>query len=138
MSLTKTPTSMIDTTGATAGNVITFNGSTATWVASAAQAGGALGASSLAANGYVTLSNGIIIQWGTGSGNYATNTAVTFAVSFPSACWSVTSSVMPSDGTTTSFTFGTNTPTLGGFNWNWNRTGGSAGSATLRWMAIGY
>ena len=36
MSLTKTPTSMIGTTGATAGQVLTYNASTTSWVASAA------------------------------------------------------------------------------------------------------
>ena len=43
MSLTKTPPSMIATTGATAGQVLTYNASTTTWVASAAPgAGGAV------------------------------------------------------------------------------------------------
>lgn len=38
MSLTKTPLSMIETTGVATGQVLTYNGSTSTWVASAAPA----------------------------------------------------------------------------------------------------
>ena len=42
--------------------------------------------SSLNNNGYVKFLNGLIIQWGTGSGN------ISFPIPFPNKCFSVTSS----------------------------------------------
>lgn len=52
-------------------------------------------ARSLANNGYITLSNGLILQWGRGTASSAasgTSTTVTFATSniaFPTACFAV-------------------------------------------------
>jgi len=45
---------------------------------------------SAAAEGYVTLNNGVIIQWG-GAGSVANGgaTTITFPLSFPTACWKV-------------------------------------------------
>ena len=46
-------------------------------------------AESLAANGYVTLSNGLVIQWGSFTCAANTSTTVTFPLAFPTACRSV-------------------------------------------------
>ena len=45
---------------------------------------------SAAAEGYVTLNNGVIIQWG-GAGSVANGgaTTITFPLSFPTECWKV-------------------------------------------------
>ena len=45
--------------------------------------GGAIVASNLAQNGYVKFSNGLILQWGSGEGNF------TFPISFTQTCFSV-------------------------------------------------
>ena len=42
-------------------------------------------ARSIATNGYLTLSDGLIIQWGTGSAN-TTGVTNTFPIAFPTAC----------------------------------------------------
>jgi hypothetical protein len=47
------------------------------------------------ANGYVYFANGVIQQWGTVSANSTTGNA-TFAIAFPTACQSVTLSVIGS------------------------------------------
>ena len=44
--------------------------------------------SSLAANGYITLGNGLTIQWGSGSTTSGTGT-ITYAKAFPNSCWVV-------------------------------------------------
>ena len=43
-------------------------------------------------NGYVKFLNGLIIQWGTGSGN------ISFPIPFPNRCFSVTSSSQHNEG----------------------------------------
>ena len=48
--------------------------------------------SSLNNNGYVKFLNGLIIQWGTGSGN------ISFPIPFPNRCFSVTSSSQHNEG----------------------------------------
>jgi hypothetical protein len=45
-------------------------------------------ASSISTNGYVKLSNGLIIQWGR-SATGSDSTAVTFPIAFPTACLNV-------------------------------------------------
>jgi hypothetical protein len=52
--------SQIDSGGATNGQVLTYNGSTSTWVASSASTSVVL----LSSNGYTALGNGLILQWG--------------------------------------------------------------------------
>ena len=54
-----------------------------------------LGSPTKAANGYTYLSNGLLYQWGTVSANSTTGNA-TFTVAFPTACQSVTLSVIGS------------------------------------------
>ena len=48
--------------------------------------------SSLNNNGYIKFLNGLIIQWGTGSGN------ISFPIPFPNKCFSVTSSSQHNEG----------------------------------------
>lgn len=96
--------------------------------------------SSLAANGYVKLPGGVILQWGTVATPAANSTtAVTFPIAFPTACrfvgisgvaGSVTNSssdggAYPSSFTTTGFTLG-------------NYWDGAVSPATQYWFAIGH
>ena len=72
---------------ATAGQVLTYNGSTSNWVASAVSS--AMGSTSFTSNnGYTTLSNGLILQWGMDTTSVTTETirTVTFGIAFPTAC----------------------------------------------------
>ena len=73
------------------GELLIYNGSTATWVASAI-----MGASLLSTNGYTTLPNGIIMQWGrfsTGMLGSTINVDLTFPKAFPNACFSFVASI---------------------------------------------
>jgi hypothetical protein len=90
MPLTKVTSSLINTIsasqiqaeGATAGQVLTYNGTA--W--NAAAAASAFTAAKLASPGYVRFSNGLIMQWGNGlcsGGNGQLN--VTFPIAFTSA-----------------------------------------------------
>ena len=85
MSITKTPASMIDPSGATNGQVLTFNGSTSTWVASSLSANGFT--ASVSSNGYQMFPSGIIAQWGTftsdGSQSLGSPQVVTLPIKFP-------------------------------------------------------
>ena len=54
-----------------------------------------INAPSKQANGYVWLPNGVLMQWGTVAANTSTGNA-TFSVAFPTACQSVTLSVIGS------------------------------------------
>jgi hypothetical protein len=88
MSITKTPASMIDPSGATNGQVLTFNGSTSTWVASSLSASGFT--ASLSSNGYQRLPSGLIMQWGkTISTGIDSTVSVSFPISFVSEVYSV-------------------------------------------------
>ena len=99
MSITKTPTSMIDPNGATDGQVLTFNGSTSTWGASSLSANGFT--ASLSSNGYQKLPSGLIIQWGIAIFDKPTAsdgplTTFVYPIPFKSAVYSVQS--MPMGG----------------------------------------
>lgn len=89
MSITKTPASMIDPSGATNGQVLTFNGSTNTWGASSLSANGF--SASLSSNGYQMFPSGIIMQWGSSIDiiNSGSTRPITFPIPFPSACLSL-------------------------------------------------
>jgi len=70
---------------ATSGQVLTYNGSTSTWVASAAFTG--TNGHSLTDNGYTILGNGLILQWGkSGTVGVGSTQSVNFVITFPSAC----------------------------------------------------
>ena len=93
MSITKTPTSMIDPNGATAGQVLTFNASTSAWGASSLSANGFT--ASLSSNGYTYLPNRIIMQWGTVTKNSGGEGIYTelLPISFPSQFFFIVGSV---------------------------------------------
>jgi hypothetical protein len=90
MSITKTPASMIDPSGATNGQVLTFNGSTSTWVASSLSASASGFTASLSSNGYQRLPSGLIMQWGRTAFMGSNSTLnVSFPISFVSEVYSV-------------------------------------------------
>jgi len=79
---------------ATGGQVLTYNGTTSTWVASSLSANGF--ANSKTTNGYTYLPNGILMQWGfTGviAGGDNVQQPVTFPIPFPNACFNITSTL---------------------------------------------
>ena len=88
----------------------------------------------IAANGYTKLPSGLIIQWGTVSVGATSTTTVNFPISFPTACFSVTSTLSLN--------------TLGGQSPAWstyilsasqfNAVNGSTGALSYYWMAIGH
>jgi hypothetical protein len=74
---------------ATNGQVLTYNGSTSTWVASSLSAQGYN--NSLTENGYQKLPSGLIMQWGKYAGSLDdTNTTITLSIAFPNAFLNVT------------------------------------------------
>lgn len=80
---------------ATNGQVLTYNGSTSTWVASSLSAQGFTN-STATSGSYTYLPNGMIMQWGiTGVINGGANVqnVVTFPTPFPNACLNVTSTL---------------------------------------------
>jgi len=79
---------------ATNGQVLTYNGSTSTWVASSLSAQGFT--ASKTTSGYTYLPNGIIMQWGITpviAGGANIQETVTFPITFPNACFNVTSTL---------------------------------------------
>lgn len=131
MSLTTVPTSMIDNTGATAGQVLTYNGSTSTWVASAAPQG-TTSATSLSSNGYTTLSNGLIMQWGSVSCGAATVASTTFPITFPTAVYILVSTPQAT-GTSSQTGDGVSSKTTSGFT----QYNGAGTARVFNWYAIG-
>lgn len=85
---------------------------------------------SLGANGYQKLPGGLIVQWGTCTAN-TTPAAVTFPITFPTACQSVVLTSKNSSGTT--YQLGASSVTTTGFNAH----NGSA-SMSCFFIAIGY
>ena len=81
--------SQINSGGATNGQVLVYNGSTSTWVASSLSAQGFN--ASLSSNGYQKLPSGLIIQWGISNIGYDENPyLITFPISYPNAAFNVT------------------------------------------------
>lgn len=93
---------------------------------------------SLAANGYMKLPGGLILQWGTiaHSTTEGTSVTVTFPVAFPTACRSVTANDVVSDKAAGISVY--NIAASGASFFIWNRTGGTAVGTSLNWFAIGY
>jgi hypothetical protein len=85
---------------------------------------------SLSSSGYQKLPGGLIIQWG----NATTNTAVTFPITFPSACRQVFVSNSAGSTWVAAASSITNTGfSLGG----WVPSNGVAGNFNASWLAIG-
>ena len=94
-------------------------------------------ARSLTNNGYLTLSDGLIIQWGTGSAVANTTTTVTFPITFPTSCLHVMGT--PSYGTASNncmCTLVSNTTSQAVFQ-VFDYTNGALLVAP-KWLAIGY
>ena len=96
-------------------------------------------ARSLSANGYVRISNGLIIQWGTNSASAATSgtvTVVTLPLAFPTACQSVVATYTGAvNGTST---FSTTAKSTATFTVTRGNNGGLDSGLTFNWIAIGY
>lgn len=111
-------------------------GTNTTQIASTAfvvtMAGGATTpAKSLAANGYIKLANGLILQWG----DSGVNASVTFPITFPTACKNVQISFRD-EGGGAAFTSGymaADSITTSGFTYGYTST-----SINRFWLAIGY
>ena len=124
----------------TNGQVLTYNGSTSTWVSSSLSANGFT--ASLSSNGYTYLPNGIIMQWGSASGASSNPATILFPISFPNSCFSVviTNNVGDVDVAPTQDALATFNITLTGFKYRTNsgNTGGYLGNAgNPKWMAMG-
>ena len=97
------------------------------------------GAVSKNSNGYVTLPNGLIFQWGTTGAVAPDNSiSVTFPIPFPTACFNVQASVKTGTGAgidvwAIGVTF-SSTITIIGLGAN----GGTTGAVPLCWFAIGH
>ena len=98
-------------------------------------------ASSLAANGYVKLPSGIIIQWGTlsGTGVHGTSYSFTFPISFPTACQSISATVQQGiTATTTSVYMPITALSTTGATVQYGAMNGASYTYSYRWIAIGY
>lgn len=130
-STTPVSTTQLRTTGATNGQVLTYNGTN--WAAAAATGG--LGASSLASPGYVTLSNGLILQWGSGSSNSSGILAVAFPIAFPNAIYTTLSNNTTDNCFTSNYDITLAGMNISGYN---SFSGGNNGAGnTFYWFAIG-
>jgi len=91
---------------------------------------------SAVSNGYVTLPNGLMVQWGstTVSGNQ-TNKATSFPTSFPTACFQViATSVVSSASEGDNWGLGSTSPTTS----TYYLTNGNGNSRLFRFIAIGH
>jgi hypothetical protein len=137
MSITKTPTSMIDPTGATAGDVLTYNNSTNSWGASSLSAQGF--SASLSSNGYQKLPSGVIIQWGTSDIGYNESSyLITFPIPYPNAAFNVTA--VGGYGAAVNGSIGLSVISLSsnGFHILGDPSNQHVTSAPLYWQSIGY
>lgn len=91
-------------------------------------------AKSLTTSGYQKLPSGLIIQWGISTTAASGAVAVTFPITFPTACYIVTTGLNnPSNNTT-----GATSNTVSGFTANAAIAATGAGvSANIMWIAIG-
>lgn len=131
--------SQIQASGATTGQVLTYNGSTSTWVASAAPSAAPSSTADFtganqslsASSGYQKLPGGLIIQWGTGTGG----TAFNFPIAFPNACRVVVITPDPfnSIGIGSGVTFNNTSATP-----YTNAGNGNALGVSVHWVAYGY
>lgn len=91
--------------------------------------------SSIAANGYSYLPNGLLIQWGVSNASGA----VSFPITFPNQCFSITASVANGSNSTPYFitTLLNNQSAFTAFAFN-SPTGNNIGSVAFYWQAIGH
>ncbi len=92
------------------------------------------GTSSLAANGWTMLPNGLILQWGQMAGQATNSPVVTMSRSFPTVCYSVTvTTISPTVGNA-SITNVAALPAAGALSFTLNTSTKSSGAS---WFAIG-
>ena len=93
---------------------------------------GGIVAASLAANGYVKFANGLILQWGTASGNVENNSnTTTFPIAFSSACFAVNiSQITNSSGSANQYAARVKSVAKNMFVWGTN-------SGSCFWIAVG-
>lgn len=104
-------------------------------------------ARSVTNNGYITLSNGVIIQWGRGTAssiNSGTSTTVTFStanIAFPTACfavWVELTSVVSATGTPTGLSAAIVTAlSASAFTWYRQNNGNTDPTKDYFWFAVG-
>lgn len=93
-------------------------------------------ASSITDPGYITLPTGLIVQWGASAAIAAGGgQAVTFPLSFPTACLRVLATPITSANNTSVFSVGARNFSATGFTATNNS--GTSGSVTAAWLAIG-
>ncbi|GLV28203.1 hypothetical protein TomTYG75_07260 [Sphingobium sp. TomTYG75] len=115
-------------------------GGTGATTAASAFANIAVAASSLSANGYIKLQNGLIIQWGKGAiqsntDNPADAQTITFPIAFPTAVFSVVLSTESSanvDGGWQAYSVG-----LSSFRAYFNKFEAGSGTGAPYWIAVG-
>lgn len=130
--------STLDVTGATTLNSLTLGtdlaiaqGGTGASTAASAFANIAVAASSIIADGYIKFQNGMILQWGTETFSGTTSKSVTFPLAFPSACFTLITSLNMAAGAST--VTGWNNLTVSGFD----ITTSAAFNGTAAWFALG-
>lgn len=104
-------------------------------------------ARSVTNNGYITLSNGVIIQWGRGTAssiNSGTSTTVTFStanIAFPTACfavWVELTSVVSATGTPAGISAAIVTAlSATAFTWYRQNNGNTDPTKDYFWFAVG-
>ncbi len=128
---------MIDPTGATAGDILTYNNSTNSWVASSLSAQGFT--ASLSSNGYQRLPSGVIMQWGLLSSVSLDQTwhLVNLPITFPNKIFNASATIEYQDAVV--YSIGTVIKGLsssGFYVMGDNSTASSSGN--IYWQAIGY
>lgn len=97
--------------------------------------------SSVAANGYFKLPNGLILQWGsyTASFTHGSSYSITFPMTFPNSCLQVVAYPAETESTQSgAVTCPLTAKTTSGFTFQFGATNGGTMSATIRYFAIGY
>ena len=96
-------------------------------------------AHSFSTNGYQTLSNGLILQWGTSNqlAHLATQN-ISFPIVFPTACFGVNGGDTTPSGDNTNLTIFTKTVTTSGFTAFCDSHDVPSGTMSTSWIAIGY
>jgi len=117
------------------GQVLTYNGSTSTWVASSLSSNGFN--ASLSSNGYQKLPSGLIMQWGVYDTTATGTATITFPISFPTECVNVVGT-QKATSVVTSDIIGIGTITNSNVVFWFSTNADGAGVARLYWQAIGY
>lgn len=93
-------------------------------------------ASSFAANGYVTLSNGLVLQWGSFSAASNATGSITFPTAFPTACF--TAQIVQQRGSGNGNVRRIESVSTTGFSYHYDNLGPGAPTVTNWWFALGH